>query len=82
MIKDIVLLICITACIGLAYFGYQELSKDNSSKYDQIQATIVNVLLKDNFVQSSSSVGNTKIIDRRTQYEVWLIIEYIMVNIN
>ena len=80
MIKDIVLLICITACIALAYFGYQELSKDNSSKYDQIQATIVNVLLKDNFVQSSSSVGNTKIIDRRTQYEVWPQYQYTVNN--
>ena len=76
MIGDIVLVICIIACIALAYFGYKELSKDNSSKYAQIQATIVNVRLKDNFVQSTSSVGNTKIVDRRTEYEVWPQYQY------
>ena len=80
MIKDVVLLICILACIVLAYFGYQELSKDNSSKYSQIQATIVNVLLKDNFVQSSSSVGNTRIINNTTQYEVWPQYQYTVNN--
>jgi len=76
MFKDIILIICIIACIALAYFGYKELSKDNSSKYAQIQATIVNVRLKDNFVESTSSFGNTQIVDRRTEYEVWPQYQY------
>ena len=76
MIRDIILAICVLGCIVLAFFGYKELSKDNSSKYAKIQATIVNVRLKDNFVQSSSSFGNTKIIDRRTEYEVWPQYQY------
>jgi hypothetical protein len=80
MIRDIVLLICILGCIALAYFGYQELSKDNSSKYKQTQATVVNVLIKDNFVQTSSSVGNTKIINNTTQYEVWPQYQYTVDN--
>jgi len=80
MIRDIILVICLIGCIALAYFGYQELSKDNSSKYAQTQATVVNVLLKDNFVQTSSSVGNTKIINNTTQYEVWPQYQYTVNN--
>jgi len=76
MIGTIILIICIIASIALGYFGYLELSKDNSSKYNQINANIINVRLKDNYTQNTTTVGNTQIVNRITKYELWPQYQY------
>jgi hypothetical protein len=76
MFKTVVLIICVIASVALGYFGYLELSKDNSSKYKQITANIVNVRLKDNYTQNTTTVGSTQIVNRITRYEVWPQYQY------
>lgn len=76
MLGKIILIICILVSLALGYFGYIELSKDNSSKYQQITAKIVDVRLKDNYSQNTTTVGNTQIINRTTKYELWPQYQY------
>jgi hypothetical protein len=76
MIGTLILIICIIASLALGYFGYLELSKDNSSKYNQINANIINVRLKDNYTQNTTTVGNTQIVNRITKYELWPQYQY------
>jgi len=76
MFGNIILIICIIASIALGYFGYLELSKDNSSNYKQITANIVNVRLEDSYSQNTTTVGNTQIVNRTTRYELWPQYQY------
>ena len=76
------MVLSIIVAIVLGYFAYLEHSKDNTKLHQQIQATIIKVLLKEHDVTGNTTrIGKLTVVNKTKMYEVWPQYQYKVNNV-